>query len=39
MGVFAGKTRGRNESERGQMGVSRIEATNGWTIEPPLDKL
>ena len=39
MGVLAGKTNGRKDSDRGQIGVSRIEETRGCTMDPPLERL
>ncbi len=32
-----GKTRGRNERLRGQMGVNTIALRDGWTIGPPAE--
>ena len=33
----AGKTSGRKERLRGQIGVSTIALSDGWTIGPPAD--
>ena len=33
----AGKTRGRNDRLRGQIGVRRSAGTVGWIIDPPDD--
>ena len=34
----AGKTKGRDVKECGEIGVTIIENTSGWTIGPPEDK-
>jgi hypothetical protein len=33
-----GRTSGRKDSERGQIGVRRREETDGWMMEPPEER-
>lgn len=38
MSAVGGKSAGRKESDRGQMGVSKIPSTPGCTIGPPAER-